>query len=58
MENNFSNRNTSIEFLRLWFMLLIVLIHAYCHGSGLNYEYLYSLGSDWSTAHHLGLLCI
>lgn len=58
MENNFSNRNTSIEFLRLWFMLLIVLIHAYCHGSGLNYEYLYSLGSEWSTAHHLGLLCI
>lgn len=54
----FNNRNSSIELLRMWFMLMIVTIHAYGHGCGLDYDYLYSLGSDWSTAHHLGLLSL
>ena len=54
----FINRNSSIELLRMWFMLMIVTIHAYGHGCGLDYDYLYSLGSDWSTAHHLGLLSL
>lgn len=54
----FNNRNSSIELLRMWFMLMIVTIHAYSHGCGLDYDYLYSLGSDWSTAHHLGLLSL
>lgn len=54
----FNNRNSSIELLRLWFMLMIVTIHAYGHGCGLDYDYLYSLGSDLSTAHHLGLLSL
>lgn len=56
--NRYNNRNSSIELLRLWFMLMIVTIHAYGHGCGLDYDYLYSLGSDWSTAHHLGLLSL
>lgn len=42
----------------MWFMLMIVTIHAYGHGCGLDYDYLYSLGSDRSTAHHLGLLSL
>lgn len=35
-------RNSSVEFLRLFFMLGIVLYHVYCHGSHLNLEWLYS----------------
>ncbi|MGM9779967.1 MAG: hypothetical protein ACI3ZD_16780, partial [Prevotella sp.] len=54
----YNNRNSSIELLRLWFMLMIVTLHAYAHGSGLDYDYLYSLGSDWATAHHLGLFSL
>lgn len=53
-----SQRNTSIELLRLWFMVMIVTIHAYGHGSGLNYDWMYSLGNNWSTAYHLGLLSL
>lgn len=58
MLNKYSNRNSSIELLRLWFMFMIVLIHAYVHGVGLKYEYLYSLGEDWNTAYHLGLVSL
>lgn len=54
----YNNRNSSIELLRLWFMLMIVTLHTYAHGSGLDYDYLYSLGSDWATAHHLGLFSL
>lgn len=39
-------------------MVMIVTIHAYGHGSGLNYDYLYSLGADCSTAYHLGLFSL
>lgn len=54
----YTNRNSSVELLRLWFMLMIVTLHTYAHGSGLDYDFLYSLGSDWSTFHHLGLFSL
>lgn len=46
-------RNTSVELLRFFFMFCIVIDHIYGHGSGLNYEWLYGLGKDWTTAPHL-----
>ena len=48
-------RNSSIEVLRIVFMFLILSIHIYGHGSGLNYDWIYSLGADWSTAWNLSL---
>lgn len=58
MLEKYFNRNSSIELLRLWFMIMIVTIHAYCHGSDMNFDYLYSLAHDWRTAHHLGIFSI
>lgn len=48
-------RNSSIEVLRIIFMFFILSIHIYGHGSGLNYDWIYSLGADWSTAWNLSL---
>ena len=55
---HYSSRNSSIELLRVVFMMLIMLIHAYGHGSGLDYDWIYSLGADSATAYHLGLFSI
>lgn len=55
--DTYSNRNSFIELLRLWFMVMIVTIHAYGHGCG-ELDLVYSLGADWSTAHHLGLFSL
>lgn len=46
-------RNSSIEMLRFAFMFLIVVLHAYGHGSHLDYEAIYALGAEPSTALHL-----
>jgi len=51
-------RNSSIESLRIFFMFLILSIHIYGHGSGLNYDWIYSLGADWSTAWNLSLFSL
>lgn len=48
-------RNSSIELLRLFFMMGIVLSHIYSHGSMLNYELIYSFGEECGTAYHLSL---
>lgn len=48
-------RNSSIELLRVFFMFLILTIHVYGHGSGLDYNWIYSLGADCSTAWNLSL---
>lgn len=54
----YKDRNSSIELLRVIFMMLIMLIHAYGHGSGLDYNWIYSLGTKYSTAYHLGLFSL
>lgn len=36
-------------------MAKIVTIHAFGQGGGLNYDFIYSLGNEWNTAHHLGI---
>lgn len=58
MLNKYQNRNSSVELLRIVFMTMIVTIHAFGHGSGLNYDYIYSLGNEWNTAHHLGIFSL
>lgn len=41
METVKAPRNTSVELLRFAFMYLILLIHVYGHGTGLDYERIY-----------------
>lgn len=48
-------RNSSIELIRVFFMFLILTIHVYGHGSGLDYNWIYSLGAECSTAWNLSL---
>lgn len=47
------NRNSSIELLRILFMLLIVILHAYCHGRQVIVEDIHSMGKSLQTVHHL-----
>ena len=56
--DKYSNRNSSVELFRMLAMFSIVLIHTFGHGSGLDYEWIYSLGDDWSTAGHLALFSL
>lgn len=67
MTNNFkisgetglkSSRNSTVELLRFIFMFLIVLLHVYVHGTGLDYEQIYNWGEDWNTAFHLSLFSL
>ena len=51
----YSKRNSTIELLRMFFMLGIVFLHAFYHGSNGNIEWIYSLGKDNSTAYQLSL---
>ena len=48
-------RNSSIEILRVFFMILILVIHVYYHGSGQGFELVYSLGKRLTTAWNLSL---
>lgn len=50
------SRNSSIELLRFFFMLMIVTLHAYLHGSGKDFVYL--LGEETSTCGHLGMFSL
>lgn len=52
---NKETRNSSIEILRIAFMFFILTIHVYGHGSALNYDWIYSLGSEWTSAWNLSL---
>lgn len=46
-------RNSSVEILRFTFMFLIVLLHVYAHGSGLDYEKIYHWGACSYNMSHL-----
>ena len=39
-------------------MMFIVILHIYGHGSGLDYEKIYSFGNDWNTAWNLSLFSL
>lgn len=52
---NKKTRNSSIEILRIAFMFFILTIHVYGHGSALNYDWIYGLGSEWTSAWNLSL---
>lgn len=52
---NVKQRNSTVECLRIFFILGIILGHIYAHGSGLNIDWIYSLGENWATAYHLSL---
>lgn len=51
-------RNTSVELLRFAFMYLILLLHAYIHGTELDYERIYLWGANTGTAPHLALFSL
>ena len=51
-------RNTSVELLRFAFMYLILLLHAYIHGTELDYERIYLWGANPGTAPHLALFSL
>ena len=52
-----SIRNSAIELLRFLFIIGIVIGHVYAHGRG-DMDWVYSLGSNWSTAIHLSLFSL
>ncbi len=58
METVKAPRNTSVELLRFAFMYLILLIHVYGHGTGLDYERIYLWGANPGTAPHLALFSL
>lgn len=39
-------------------MYLIVVLHVYVHGTGLDYEQIYHWGEDWNTAIHLSIFSL
>ena len=45
-------RNSTLELLRFFFMLCVVVGHVYGHGSGLDAEFVNGLGDSWKTMHH------
>lgn len=55
IKDKYYKRNSSVELFRMVAMFSIVLIHTFGHGSGLDYDWIYSLGNDYSTAGHLAL---
>lgn len=57
-KNIAKQRNSNVELLRFFFMFCIVFDHVYGHGSGLDYNWLYSLGNSPQSAAHLGLFNI
>lgn len=57
-KDKYSGRNSSVELFRMLAMFSIVLIHTFGHGSGLDYDWIYSLGNEWSTVGHLALFSL
>lgn len=51
----YTKRNSTIELLRMFFMLGILFLHAFYHGSNGNIEWIYSLGNNNNTAYQLSL---
>ena len=54
----YGKRNSSVELLRLAAMFGIVIIHAFGHGSGLDYEWIYSLSEHPETFGHSVLISL
>lgn len=52
------SRNSSVELLRFFFMYLILLIHIYGHGTGLDFGTMYKWGANAGTAIHLSLFSL
>ncbi len=52
------SRNSTVELLRILFMLGIVLCHVYVHGSNENIEWVYSLGDNHAGGYHLSIFSI
>lgn len=53
-----SVRNSSVELLRFFFMFMIVIGHAYVHGTHVDYPLIYSWATEWSMAPHLSLFAL
>ena len=64
MSNSFTflskcnKRNTSIEILRILFMLLILIGHVYAHGSNLDYQLIYSYAGHLDTFWHTSMFSL
>lgn len=58
MKSNYTVRNSTIELLRFLFMYGIVLSHGMGHGSGRNYELIYSWGGQFPDVFHLALFSL
>lgn len=53
-----NQRNSAVELLRMFFMLCIVVSHGMGHGSGLNYELIYSWGGEIDSFMHLTIFSL
>lgn len=51
-------RNSSVEFLRILFMLLIVIGHVYAHGSNLDYQCIYDFSGQINTFWHTSMFSL
>lgn len=51
--NKYAERNSSVEILRMLFMVGIVFLHAYYHGSNADIEWIYGLGTSTDSSYQL-----
>lgn len=56
--SKYNKRNTSIEILRILFMLLILIGHVYAHGSNLDYQLIYSYAGHLDTFWHTSMFSL
>lgn len=54
----YTDRNTAVEVLRIFFMCCIVMSHGLAYGSNMNYELIYAWGQDVSTFFHLSMFSL
>lgn len=56
--SKYNKRNTSVELLRIVFMLLIIIGHVYAHGSNLDYQLIYSFAGQADTFWHTSMFSL